>query len=110
MPDLFPGAKFVGAANVSGTLYDLGPHPGLLLDEPTSSVVGELYEVDDETLRELDELEASSHYRRRRAEASRGDDKASCWVYEPAPEFYPRRVLIASGDWVEYAKTKTDWP
>lgn len=110
MPDLFPGAKFVGRANVAGTLYDLGPHPGLLLDEPTSSVVGELYEIGDETLRELDEIEASSHYRRRWAEVSLGNDTAACWVYEPDPEFYPRRILITSGDWIDYAKTKTDWP
>jgi gamma-glutamylcyclotransferase (GGCT)/AIG2-like uncharacterized protein YtfP len=110
MPDLFPGAKFVGDASVGGSLYDLGAHPGLMLDGSGSTVVGELYEVEDEALNRLDDLEASSNYRRRRMEASLGDERTACWVYEPDPEFYPRRVLIASGDWIEYAKTKTEWP
>ncbi|HEX8163999.1 MAG TPA: gamma-glutamylcyclotransferase family protein [Pyrinomonadaceae bacterium] len=106
MPDLFPGAEFVGGASVSGCLYDLGAHPGLLAGASGSSVVGELYEVDDETLNRLDDLEAPSHYRRRRIEASLGSRRAACWVYEPDPEFYPRRILIASGDWIEYAERR----
>jgi len=33
------------------------------------------------------------------------------FVYGTAnPEFYSHRRLITSGDWIEYAKTKTDWP
>lgn len=106
----FPGSKFVADAEVSGALYDLGAHPGLLLGESDSPVVGEVYEVDDELLRELDDFEASSHYRRRRVEISLGADARACWVYEPSPEFYSLRTLITSGDWIEYAATKTDRP
>jgi gamma-glutamylcyclotransferase (GGCT)/AIG2-like uncharacterized protein YtfP len=110
MPDIFPGAKFVGDAKVSGRLYDLGAYPGLLIDEAGASVVGEVYEIDDEILSKLDEIEASSYYVRRRVEVSVGDDKMTCWVYEPNPELYSLRALITSGDWIEYAKTKTEWP
>jgi len=110
MPDLFPGARFVGRAEVGGSLYDLGAHPGLLLDASGSSVTGEVYEIDDAMLNELDAIEAPSHYRREQVEASLGDHRTTCWVYGPDPEFYPRRTLITSGDWIEYAKTKTDWP
>jgi gamma-glutamylcyclotransferase (GGCT)/AIG2-like uncharacterized protein YtfP len=106
----FPGAKFIADAEVSGSLYDLGAYPGLLLNESDSSVVGEVYEVDDEILNELDEFEASSDYRRKQVEISLGDHRMACWTYEPDPEFYSLRTLITSGDWVEYAKTKTDWP
>lgn len=110
MSGRFSGAKFIADAQVSGSLYDLGAYPGLLVDEPNSLVIGEVYEVDDETLNELDDFEASSHYRRKQVEISFGSDRNVCWVYEPNPEFYSLRKLIASGDWIEYAKTKTDWP
>ncbi len=46
----FPRSRFVADAKVSGSLYDLGTYPGLLLDDSNSLVIGEVYEVDDETL------------------------------------------------------------
>lgn len=106
----FPGAKFIARARVSGSLYDLGAHPGLLLNDSDSLVSGEVYEVDDEILNELDAFEASSNYRRKRFEVSLGTHSKMCWTYEPDPEFYFLRALITSGDWIEYAKTKTDRP
>jgi gamma-glutamylcyclotransferase (GGCT)/AIG2-like uncharacterized protein YtfP len=106
----FPDSKFIAGAKVSGSLYDLGAYPGLLLNESNSLVTGEVYEVDDELLNELDEFEASSDYVRKQVEISLGSDSRMCWTYEPNPESYSLRTLISSGDWIEYAKTKTDWP
>jgi gamma-glutamylcyclotransferase (GGCT)/AIG2-like uncharacterized protein YtfP len=106
----FPDAKFIAEAKVSGSLYDLGAYPGLLLNESISLVIGEVYEVDDEILNKLDDFEASSDYWRKEVEISPGTDSRRCWTYEPRPEVYSPRRLIASGDWIEYAKTKTDWP
>lgn len=52
--------RFVGAAHsVAGyRLYDLGDYPGIV-PEPTATegVVGEVWEVDEECLRELDRFE-----------------------------------------------------
>jgi gamma-glutamylcyclotransferase (GGCT)/AIG2-like uncharacterized protein YtfP len=110
MSTRFPGSKFIADATVSGSLYDLGAYPGLLLNESSSSVVGQVYEVDDELLKRLDDFEASSNYRRRQVEISLGNERRLCWTYEPDPEFYSLHTLITSGDWIEYAKTKTDWP
>jgi gamma-glutamylcyclotransferase (GGCT)/AIG2-like uncharacterized protein YtfP len=106
----FPGSKFIAEAKVGGSLYDLGAYPGLLLNESNSLVIGEVYEVDDEILNELDDFEAASNYRRKQVEISLGTHSRTCWIYEPNPEFYSLRTLITSGDWIEYAKTKTDWP
>lgn len=106
----FPESKFIAPAKVSGSLYDLGPYPGLVLKESKSLVVGEVYEVDDELLEQLDEFEASSNYLRKQVEIPLGGQRRMCWTYEPDPEFYSLNVLIASGDWLEYARTKTDWP
>lgn len=106
----FPDSKFIATAKVSGNLYDLGAYPGLRLNESNSLVMGEVYEVDDEILNKLDDFEASSNYLRKQVEISLGADRRICWVYEPDPEFYSCRRLITSGDWIEYAKMKTDWP
>jgi gamma-glutamylcyclotransferase (GGCT)/AIG2-like uncharacterized protein YtfP len=110
MPDLFPGSKFIGDASVRGSLYDMGEYPGLLLDESDTPVVGEVYEVDDETLSKLDDIEASAYYLRRRVEVSVGGQSMTCWVYVYDPEYYPRPVLIASGDWIEYERAKAGRP
>jgi gamma-glutamylcyclotransferase (GGCT)/AIG2-like uncharacterized protein YtfP len=106
----FPGSKFMGDAKVSGSLFDLGAYPGLQLDGSNSLVIGEVYEVDDELLTRMDEFEASSQYRRKRVEVSLGTEKKACWIYVPEenPELYAQRRLITSGDWIEYAKTKTE--
>ena len=102
----FPRAKFVADARVNGSLFDLGAYPGLQLSETDSLVVGEVYEVDDETLKQLDDFEASSQYLRRPVEISVGDHRSKCWTYEPDPESYSLHTLIPSGDWIEYSKTK----
>ena len=106
----FPSSRFVADAKVSGSLYDLGAYPGLLLNDSNSLVIGELYEVDDEILSKLDDIEASSHYWRKQVKISLGTRSGKCWIYAPNPEAFSRRTLITSGDWVEYAKTKTDCP
>jgi gamma-glutamylcyclotransferase (GGCT)/AIG2-like uncharacterized protein YtfP len=104
----FPNAKFIAEAKVSGSLYDLGPYPGLILNDSNSLVVGEVYEVDDETLKKLDDFEASSNYLRKQAEVSLGTQRSKCWTYEPNPESYSLHKSITSGDWIEYARTKPD--
>jgi gamma-glutamylcyclotransferase (GGCT)/AIG2-like uncharacterized protein YtfP len=103
----FPNSKFIAEATVSGNLYDLGAYPGLLVDGSSGIVVGEVYEVDDETLTKLDEFEASSHYYRKQVEISLDGDSRTGWTYEPNPDFYSLNKLIKSGDWIEYARTKT---
>jgi gamma-glutamylcyclotransferase (GGCT)/AIG2-like uncharacterized protein YtfP len=105
----FPNSKFIADARVIGSLYDLGAYPGLLCNESNSLVIGEVYEVDDEILKRLDDFEASSNYWRKQVEISLGTHRKACWVYEPDPEFYSARTLITSGDWIEYARTKIDW-
>ncbi len=106
----FPGSRFIAEAKVSGSLFDLGEYPSLLLDESKSLVIGEVYEVDDETLSKLDDFESSSHYWRKQVKISLGTQTRKCWIYAPNPEAFSRRKLITSGDWIEYAKTKTDCP
>jgi gamma-glutamylcyclotransferase (GGCT)/AIG2-like uncharacterized protein YtfP len=104
----FPKSRLIAEAKVNGRLYDLGPYPGLVSDESNSLVAGEVYEVDDELLNELDEFEASSNYVRKQVEIALGTQQTKCWTYEPDAEFYRFEKLIASGDWMEYAGMKTN--
>ncbi len=106
----FPNARFVSSAHVNGSLYDLGAYPGLLLNESQTTVVGEVYEVDDETLRELDQFELSSDYFRKSVEICIGTERTDGWIYVPeyGPDFYSGLTLITSGDWVKYARDRTE--
>lgn len=106
MPDRFPRSEFVGDASVHGTLYDLGPYPGLQLSSSDPLVVGEVYEVDNETLNLLDEFESSSNYRRSRAQINVNGEERSGWTYEPSADSYQLTDLIRSGDWLEYSEKK----
>src|SRR4026209_2263583 len=75
----------LGPATVPGRLYDLGPYPGLVLDEAAPDVHGELFALpeDPAVLESLDDYEGSCLYRRVecRATAANGETTA-CWVYE----------------------------
>jgi gamma-glutamylcyclotransferase (GGCT)/AIG2-like uncharacterized protein YtfP len=104
----FPNSKFIGDAGVNGSLHDLGAYPGLLLNQSSSLVIGEVYEVDDEILNKLDDFEASSDYFRTQVEISLGALKRMGWTYAPNPESCSHHKSITSGDWIEYARTKTD--
>lgn len=110
LPELFLGARFVGRAQVRGWLYDFGAYPGLVLDEAGGLATGEVYELDDEILLRLDEIEAPAFYERKQVAVNLDNQSRRCWLYEPRIELYPQRSLISSGDWIEYAKTKTEWP
>lgn len=102
----FPDSRFMGNATVNGSLFDLGSYPGLVSNESHSSVIGEVYAVDDGLLNELDEFEKSSNYLRKQTKVSMGGAREICWVYEPDPEYYSFSKLITNGDWVKYARAK----
>jgi gamma-glutamylcyclotransferase (GGCT)/AIG2-like uncharacterized protein YtfP len=104
MSELFPQAQFIGDGMVSGSLYDLGEYPGLLLNESNSFVIGEVYEVDDELLTTLDHFEAGSDYWRQQVEISLGAVTSMGWTYEPKPGLCSDRKIISSGDWIEHAR------
>jgi gamma-glutamylcyclotransferase (GGCT)/AIG2-like uncharacterized protein YtfP len=106
MDENFPGSAFVAEATVSGMLYDLGRYPGLVIEPSGSRVIGAVYEVDDETLKRLDEIEASAKYYRRQYHVDLGERTETCWIYLPEPESCAGGQLIASGDWIEHSRSR----
>jgi gamma-glutamylcyclotransferase (GGCT)/AIG2-like uncharacterized protein YtfP len=75
-------ARFVcDAKTVPGyRLFDVGYYPAMVEDRAGISVYGEIFEVDDETLEDLDRLEGHPHYYRRQPICVEGFDRP-VWGY-----------------------------
>lgn len=77
------------------TLRDTGPYPAAL-DTGNTSVVGDVYAVDDDTFAALDVLEDYPvHYTRRLIDTDFGQAWIYLWIAERDPEW----ATIANGDW-----------
>lgn len=93
------GARALGRATTPAAFrfHSLGPFPGMVRGG-TQAVVGEVYEVDHETLANLDRLE--SHPRFYRRERIRLADGQAVEVYLLPERTVAGRPVIASGDWL----------
>ena len=101
---LRPAPRFVGPAQVPGTLYHLGGYPGLRLQGDTP-VRGEVYAIEPALEMVLDEIEAvhpqqSDEYRKREVRVWVALRWLDCLVYEIQPTHVQGRPVIDSGDWV----------
>ncbi len=109
---LYPAPQFVGLASVAGTLYDLGPYPGVVLGG-SGRVTGEVYAISAELERQLDVIEEvwpqqTGEYSRQQVRVQvRAPGTAfetlelDCLVYEINPARTAGKPVIASGDWLE---------
>ena len=82
---LLRDARFVTLASMLGTLYDLGPYPGVVPDSKTRRVFGELYEIPsiiaERSLDALDWYEGSDFIRRRVFVTMRDGRRRAAWAY-----------------------------
>lgn len=79
--ELLRGSSFLGeTATASGfRLLDCGSYPGMVRAAGAGSVCGELWEIDEDTLRRVDELEGHPDlFWRTRVRLVRGD---AAWAY-----------------------------
>ena len=95
-------ARFLSRASMSGSLYDLGPYPGVFRNSAGGGrVFGELYELPHHTgpraLQALDEYEGPEFRRRRVLVTLRGGRRRVAWTYvlRRRPEKHAR--LVPSG-------------
>jgi len=95
---LLAGARFLGEARTARAyrMVSLGGCPGMLAG--TSRVVGEVYEVDDETLLRLDRLEGHPYMYRREPVRLHGFAKVEAYIYQRDSARLPE---VASGDWAQ---------
>lgn len=111
------GAELVGKGRVEGKLYAISWYPGLVLGRNCGWVIGEVYRVSAEQLRELDEFEGISANEIEGAEYRRVgvyvtldgmpyDDTIHCGTFEwKGPVAEERQIL--SGDWLEIVRPQT---
>lgn len=100
---LQPAPRYLGAARIRGSLYDLGPYPGVVLGG-AGWVQGEVYALTPELERQLDLIEEvapvpSGEYARRHVAVEVAGQRLPCLVYEIDPQRVQGAPRIASGDW-----------
>lgn len=100
------GSRFVGAGRVKGRLYRIDWYPGLIIDPEADDVLGEVYDVSVEQLRELDVFEGISageiegcEYKRVLTEVTGRDSTTHAWVWEWVGPF-TETDRIPDGDWL----------
>lgn len=109
----FSPARFLSEASISGKLYDLGAYPGLSLVGSTS-VAGEIFEIDDTVLHALDAYEGcypdhpeASEYHRVSVLAKLPDETTlTCQVYEIANSKMSGCPEVPGGDWILHLQTR----
>lgn len=102
---LRPAPLYLGPARIRGTLYDLGPYPGVVLGG-TDWVQGEVYAITPELEHQLDVIEEvapvpSGEYARRQVELEVDGRPLRCLVYEIDAQRVQGRARIQTGDWLQ---------
>ncbi len=88
---LMADAKFLGTATTAPLyrLHDVGPFPVMVASDRGVAVAGELYEVDDLTLKELDCLEGHPRTYLRSAITLADGSTAAGYLFQYSVEKYP---------------------
>jgi gamma-glutamylcyclotransferase (GGCT)/AIG2-like uncharacterized protein YtfP len=94
------GARFLGEAITAGKFAMWGRHfPYIASCCDGSHVVGELYDVSDELLSHLDQIEgAPQHYQRRKIKVLVRGYAVNAWVYAVGMSKYEREVKVPAED------------
>ena len=106
---LQPAPVFIGEGQINGSLYELGTYPGIRLGGP-DWVQGEVYQINQELERQLDEIEEvwpqqTGEYERREVLVQCAGQALVCLVYEVAEGRAKVSRVIESGDWVTHGYT-----
>lgn len=84
-------------------LYDLGPYPFAMRGQHYKSTIkGELYEVNQTTLKRLDKLEGYPRlYTRQKVDVRQQKTVHKAWIYLLNRQNPPRALIVEDGDWIE---------
>jgi gamma-glutamylcyclotransferase (GGCT)/AIG2-like uncharacterized protein YtfP len=108
------GQKFLGPDKIGPnlTLYHLGGFPAIL-DSGEDYVVGEVYEVDEETLATIDAIEGfypgnkkGSLYYRTTVRTEEHGDVFTYFLWDHNLPSYA--IKVDSGDWVDFIEKEKD--
>ena len=101
----------LGRAAVRGRLFDFGSYPGLVVDPAGVPVQGDVYEIDDELVAVLDEIEqvypgVDGRFLPREVTVEVEGVRLACRFYPVEPRAVKGLPEIASGDWVAHRRTR----
>lgn len=94
---LLANAKFLGIGKTAAeyTLYDMSDFPAVSTTGQTA-IHGEIYQVNDDTFQQIDDLEGHPYYYHRiEIESQFG----LCWIYVMDISKINFKPIIESGDW-----------
>ena len=109
--------KFIGEAKVRGQLFDMGRYPAGISTNDDNFIIGELYQAIKEhefswAIGQLDDYEGVSVesdevqlYRREITEVHLNEQLIPAWIYWYNGDVHGR-IMIASGDMMEYMQQK----
>ena len=101
----------IGAARVTGRLYDFGSYPGLVLDDAGTPIHGEVYQIEDALVPVLDEIEhvypgVEGLFRAHRLHVELELDGAAtpidCLIYPVTAAAAQGLPRIEGGDWIAH--------
>ena len=105
--------RHLGRTTVAGRLFDFGSYPGMVAEpaHAQSTVVGDVYEIDDALLPVLDEIEqvypgVGGLFVSREMAIEVQGERVACLYYPVTPAAIAGRPEIASGDWVAYRRAR----
>lgn len=93
-------AELVEEAWVLGRLFVIDWYPGLVLDDEGIPVRGEVYAVEKDLLRKLDDFEGAEYERVRAIVNLKSGESREVWVYDYQGELKGRKELIPA-DWLQ---------
>ncbi|HEY4801062.1 MAG TPA: gamma-glutamylcyclotransferase family protein [Paraburkholderia sp.] len=103
--------RHLGLTTLAGRLFDFGTYPGMVAEpaDAQSTVVGDVYEIDDALLAVLDEIEqvypgVEGLFVSREVDVEVQGERVACLYYPVAPAAIAGRPEIASGDWVAHRR------
>lgn len=81
---ILSNSKFIGKGTISGYfMFNLGTYPGIQKSKHDSKVIGEVYEVDETTMKVLDELEEVGYlYNKELIDVNLENKTIKAYVYE----------------------------
>ena len=102
---LQPTPRFVGVAQMAGSMFHLGAYPGVTLGG-AGVVYGEVYAISEALERVLDGIESgypaqSDEYAKREITVSVNGQVIDCMVYEINAAYTLGKPHIVGGDWVK---------
>ncbi|WP_322029809.1 gamma-glutamylcyclotransferase family protein [Paraburkholderia sp. J76] len=105
--------RHLGLTRLTGRLFDFGTYPGMVAEaaDAQSTVVGDVYEIDDALLAVLDEIEqvypgVDGLFVSRQVDVEVEGERIACLYYPVALAAIAGRPEIEGGDWVAHRRAR----